>query len=188
MGANRRLVAVAEWQARELHLRVAREERLHDLGRGLGMRVHLDAVPDIEKQRSAFHQNAPRLAIELGLFGDEHHAEAAHHQAESLGLEGERRRVGEPPVDLALHLVPRVGEHRLADIGGDDAEIAVDALAQPLGDDAGAASELEHVAARTHRQAAHEVGGERLELRRPENAVVVLGNRAAEFRGNIHHR
>src|SRR5437764_230590 len=59
MGANRRLVMVAVRDARELHLRIAGKERLHDLRRGLGMRIHLDAVPDIEKQRSAFHQDAP---------------------------------------------------------------------------------------------------------------------------------
>ena len=151
------------------------------------MRVELEAVPGVEEQRPALEQHTPRLAEELRLLGHEHDAQGAHHDAKGIVLEGQRRGVREPPVDLALHLVPRVGEHRFAEIRGDEPERGVHALAQPLRQDPGAARELEHIALGPHRQPAHQVRGDRFELRRTENRVVVLRHRAAEIGGDIDH-
>ncbi len=151
------------------------------------MRIELDPVPGVEQQQAALGQHAAGFGEQLLLVRHEHDAERAHHGAEGLVLERQCRGVGDAPVDLAFHLAARISEHRFAEIARHQAEIRIDALAQPLRDDAGAAGELEHVAFGPHRHAAYQVGGERVQLRRAEDAVVILRDRAAEITRSINH-
>src|SRR5439155_9247041 len=104
-------------------------------------------------------------------------------------LERQARAVGRAVFRIvrARQPGPRVGEHRLVEVGGHDRPAPAEPLDQAPRDDAGAAGDLQHAHAVAHGQPPDEVGRERVEEQRGQIAVVVLRDLADERGGGVGH-
>jgi len=162
----------------ESHIDVSREHSFHHCGIDRGVRVFLYPVPYVEQQGAAVQEHPPRLLEHAPSIRDEHDAETADDRAERAVAEGQRERIRLPPFDAfaVAELAPRIVQHGGAQVGRDDADVRIDAFAQPPRHEAGAAGDLQEVAGGPARKATHEVGRERVEPERADAVVVVRGS------------
>src|SRR5947209_2216070 len=132
-------------------VRRAREEARRVLGKELGQclrdpigkLVLGNPVPYIEEEAAAWLKNAARFPIALHLVGKEHRAELARDDVETLRLERQLQSVGLSPFDASIARL-RLGaiEHRLIEIGCDDAGLRGKTRHERAGQNAGSCGGL----------------------------------------------
>ena len=186
---HRRRVVEAERHLVELR-RVGREERRDRVVPDPGDGVALDPVPHAHEVRPARGEHPVRLAHARRLVREEHEPELAHHDVEGAVREGEARAVRLAPLERGVggDLAPRVGDHRVVEVGGDERPLAGEAPEEAPGDDPGAAGDLEHAHTREDRQPCGQIVRVGVEEEGPEVPVVVAGDVADERRVLLGHR